>query len=916
MARYLRLNAGTVDLLSGTMTRYGRTLRLSTRELDLLTYLASRPGQVVSRAELLTKVWQYHPDSASRAVAKTLNRLRSKVEVNPRLPDHLMTLVGQGFRFVSLINEPELPPLDWTPTNLPSDIDRFVGRDVELQSIAHSLNLGRRWVTLVGPAGIGKSRLALAVARPLPRSGGVWFLDLNDVHDTTGLIRSLVRLLNAPDMAGFPDAQRHMGRLLKARGPMVLVLDNAESVAPRCGRVLSSWLQAAPELVVLATSRLRFSVGGEHVVEVQPLPLDQAALLFRDRFGDHAQRWTDGELYPVVQRLHGLPLAIELTAIQPIGAELNELASELDQLLDQPVRSQWQRDQTLRASLEASWRRLSTDLQVKLPPLTVFRGGFDAIAARLVLGLSSLSHTRRLLAALRDSSFLRAWLDPVLRQWRYDLTPIIRQFLVDKSPPDASFEDRHAEYFVAFAEATRRSIRRLGGASARLRLACDRPNLVAAVERSCDRRPHLAVRLALSLHMDRDDGFAIRPDPSLLEMALQQAQKTDDHALVTRVAVTLAGSLWDLGQRARASDALGLMTWGLDASSDVEGLRISAFLKGGAGDVESAFADLRQAHALAEGNSRLEAKANQALAGLLLKVGRWDQAIEALEAALAVLEQGDDRILLARTVNELGGAFIQRRDFVAASRLFARAGAIHLEVGHVVGDLQAQVNQATCEFELGQVEQAERRLRSAIEGHRKLGMTISVAVSVSNLGILCMNQRRWKEAEVLLREAAGLNRELERVSGELLAQLALGIVRWRSGERVTVERSWKRVAELTALVAHPNARASADLIRAAWLASAGRLQDASALVERARPIVERTRAGGGVLWATEGWMTLGRLRKTGAAGQRLREARELLRRAVEAEGADGLGGVELPVAEALREALHTYSLRLEPSGPE
>ncbi len=124
MGSRIRLRGGVVDLLRGEFHHAAGVCRLSSRELDLLGYLVAHPGRVVSRQELLTAVWHYHPDSRSRAVDKTMNRLRARVELDSAHPDHLLTVFGDGYRFAPL-GEPT--PYASAP-GLAPELDPFVGR--------------------------------------------------------------------------------------------------------------------------------------------------------------------------------------------------------------------------------------------------------------------------------------------------------------------------------------------------------------------------------------------------------------------------------------------------------------------------------------------------------------------------------------------------------------------------------------------------------------------------------------------------------------------------------------------------------------------------------------------------------------------------------------------------------------------
>ncbi|MEM6927294.1 MAG: winged helix-turn-helix domain-containing protein, partial [Myxococcota bacterium] len=306
MARgILRLTGCTVDLDRQRIVRDGQEDALTGREFAMLCYFVDRRGDVVSRDQLLTEVWGYAEGVASRAVDAAVRRLRVKIEVDPSKPDHLIGIHGEGYRLVW----PEA-----TPT--PHDPD-LVGRHDELAQIDELLRTSRL-VTLVGPGGGGKTRLAQAVEARW--AGEVLFCPLADCRDQADLEATLVRALGVDEVEAIP-------RALAARPQLLLVLDNFEqllAVAP----AVEPWASVATTLV---TSRAPLGIARERVVDIRPLSLTDAAELFVRRSVRALSDDEGAELEPLLQALDCLPLAIELAAARTTLLRPAELLERLKQ---------------------------------------------------------------------------------------------------------------------------------------------------------------------------------------------------------------------------------------------------------------------------------------------------------------------------------------------------------------------------------------------------------------------------------------------------------------------------------------------------------------------------------------------------------------------------------------------------------
>jgi non-specific serine/threonine protein kinase len=324
-----------------------------------------------------------------------------------------------------------------TTHNLPEPADAFVGRSSELANLVEHL-LTPGIVTVKGTAGLGKSRLGIEAARHWQRASAaqVSYVDLTTADDEAGLHHAVARALDVPIGR---DAAAQLGAVLAGRGTMLLVLDNFEHLVHE-GPVVAAWLEGAPELRVLVSSRVALGLAAERVVELDPLDRDAAVELLQRRAQQRgASVVDDPALALLADRLEGLPLAIELAA-----GRLGVLTAQdiLDRIGHGILRSGHSgRHATLQAALEWSWELMSPSERDVLAQLTVFRGGLTVDAAREVLLTSGSAMD--VVDALVRHSMVR-----VSGNGRLDLLVSVRDFAAAKRTPAPSTEVRHGAYYA------------------------------------------------------------------------------------------------------------------------------------------------------------------------------------------------------------------------------------------------------------------------------------------------------------------------------------------------------------------------------------------------------------------------------------------------------------------------------------
>ncbi|MFF0474986.1 ATP-binding protein [Streptomyces sp. NPDC004284] len=340
---------------------------------------------------------------ALRAAGRNAEALAAYEEVRTALADRLGTDPGPELRSLHaelLTEDGSVPPAPAARAGvLPARLTSFIGRADELGSLAAAWD-GRRLVTLTGPGGVGKTRLALEAADTY--EGPVHLAELASVREESTVAAAVLTALGARETqlwhtpAVVPaDPKDRFAALVEhcAGRRMLLVLDNCEHVVAEAAELAQTLLTRCPGVTVLATSREPLGVPGEEVRPLGPLPVDMALRLLGER-GAAARPGFDTAEDPeaaeeICRRLDGLPLAVELAAARLRMLSVRQIADRLDdrfRLLTSGARTVLPRQQTLRAVVDWSWELLDEAERAVLRRLATFRGGCDLTAAEAVCG--------------------------------------------------------------------------------------------------------------------------------------------------------------------------------------------------------------------------------------------------------------------------------------------------------------------------------------------------------------------------------------------------------------------------------------------------------------------------------------------------------------------------------------------------
>jgi predicted ATPase/DNA-binding winged helix-turn-helix (wHTH) protein len=463
------------------LTKEGVPVELGARALDILVVLTSTPNEIVSKKDLLSRVW---PDVIVEegSLRFHMNGLRKALGDGQGDARYITTLPGRGYCFVAPVSR-QTSPRDDAPVavgnfphaNLPNRLSRVVGRDEDVLKLSAQLNASR-FVTIVGAGGVGKTTVAIAVGHRLIEafSGALLFVDLGMLGDPNLVTAGMASMLGLSVQSN--DATPNLIAYLRNKR-ILLILDTCEHLVEAVAPLAASIIDAAPQVHVLATSREALRVEGEHIYRLDALacpPEDPgltaaairtfpAAQLFMERALASGARFdiSDAEA-PIVaticRKLDGVALAIELAARRVESYGLQQTAALLDQrltLLWLGSRTAPPRQKTLRATLDWSFGLLTELERMVLRRLAVFVGHFTLDAALEVVTSATFDKSNVLGAV--DSLVAKSIVatSPLGAMMRYRLLDTTRAYALEISIDDVDAADlsiRHAAYFRRWLE--------------------------------------------------------------------------------------------------------------------------------------------------------------------------------------------------------------------------------------------------------------------------------------------------------------------------------------------------------------------------------------------------------------------------------------------------------------------------------
>jgi predicted ATPase/class 3 adenylate cyclase len=701
---------------------------------------AGHGGQVLLSEATRALVEHSLPDKVS---LRDLGRHRLK---DIEHPEHLFDLVIDGLP----AEFPAIRTVDARPTNLPPQRTSFVGRQREAAEVT-SLLSETRLLTLTGPGGTGKTRLALKVAADLldQFSDGVFFADLSPIVDPA-LVPSVIAHALVVREETDRDILDTLADHLRDRH-LLLVLDNSEQVI-EAGIAIARLVDAAPRLTVLATSRTPFHVAAEREYQVPPLGVpdpgqeadldlvapSEAVALFTERAaalrpGFRVTSQNASAVAQIAARLDGLPLAIELAASRSKVLDPQAMLERLGQrlsLLTGGARDLPERQRTLRSTIEWSHDLLEAEERRLFARLGTFSGGWSLEAAEIICGLDLDLKVLDGLGTLVDHSMVRAGEPVDDGEPRFTMLETIREFAVERlasSGEEDDFRHRHSEHFRDLAEEAERHLTRE-----------DRVVWLARMEREHDN-----LRAALDwAERTGDFDTGLRTAAAIWRFWLQRGHLSEGRARLERL-LSMLGADARGSVRARALGALGGITYW---QNDYPPTRTA---------YEEAVEIAKEV-----GDPKLLAAALLDLSYIPYLEQDPDRAEAILREGLGHAEEAGDRVLIAEFLSSIGflevvrgnpaGAIEPRR---TAIEILRQEGAAW-QLGQYLGG-QAMITRM-----VGDLDTARRHLHEALEMFAQASDTLSISMTFTSLALVANDEGHHERAGRLVGAATRIRDEL------------------------------------------------------------------------------------------------------------------------------------------------------------
>lgn len=647
------------------------------------------------------------------------------------------------------------------PAVVPAAATPLVGRDRELESVRSFLTDPTiRLISIVGPGGVGKTRLAIAAVQSLSNSnpGDVRFVPLDEVPPDEG--RLLPELATALGLRVVDPTVSELATALD-EPDTVLVLDGLPSSDEAAGLV-TGLLEGAPGLTVLRTSYSPLGVRAEHVIGLQGLVSDdegseRAVQLFLAAARRLSPTFSPSDeerrqIREICTAVGGLPLAIELVAAWTDVLSLPEILDEVEQgrhlQLESPHADTPSRQQSLTTVAHASLTRLPEQVRQTARAMAVFSGVFSADAARAVAGA-----TPDLLKALLQASFIHREADDRFRMHRV-LAEHARESWTTSERE--SIRRRHSDYFLEYA-------RKLWGTvaiepdRALARFTADRDDLEAAWRYAAEEGRWQEVDASIdALFGLADLAGALTFAHVLFGVALDRTERdgTASAALCSRLLIRRGRIRHRLG---RLSDALQDLTAGLERLPEGRLLSERATALNGLGDVTAA-------------------------------LGRYEEAYRFCEEALEVFRAAEDRGGIGVTHMNLGVIDQSRFRYDEARAHHAESLAVAREIGDHRTVANGLINLGALQHDLGNLEEAAEHYGQALQIAQELADTALEATALANLGRVAYRQKDFQSARTQSREALEIFRASGDELGAVAALLNLADAELALGREETAER--------------------------------------------------------------------------------------------------------------------------------
>jgi len=783
--------------------------------LDLLVNYHERRGELSQAREWLTRLvalmpWEEsgHRElirclgmdghwSAAQAQYRSCERiLKDDLDLTPSpATENLMEKIQEGER----TNTPLLPRMSLAVHKLPQNPPHFVGRGSELDELVRALlSPHRRLVTIVGPGGIGKTRLAQETGRILVGIfvDGVFFIPLSGVSSSEHILTGIADALGYT----FQGSGDTLQQLIKYLGEkdILIILDNCEHLLfqtdgeqTTLDRIVTEILANTPNISILATSRERLNLRAEFLFPLKGLPyppvkegqIEREGVIYGSYssiqlFGKIANQVSpdfqlDRNLQPVsqiCQWMEGLPLGIELAAARVRYQSCGAIAAQIERdvnTLTTTARDVLSRHQSLSAVFNHSWELLSREERRVLKYLTVFQGGCDLKAAANICGAAPQT-----MASLVDKSLIQ-----VTDQTRFYMHRVIQQFAAERQVNDPQEEGearrRHAKYYGDFVQFYAEELRGSKHAHALNNLETDVDNIRAAWSWASEHQDLSIMSLACrGLHQYYDmrswyqDGARIFKDaaaelcPDLEGVTGTPAER---ESFAARLWVYHGWFLYRQDQELDAIPILNQCLCVLRVSDDHEGLAAALLVLGHMTkpemDVRKAYyqESLKESRIVQNFGRMIEA---QNAIGVVARLGgNYKISQYALSAGLEISQEYEDRWGESKILNNLGYLARELGNYKQAKEYHLQSLEIKRSFKDLAGVAMCYSNLGMTALKVGELQEARDFFNGCLEIYDRFGNVSAKVFILGNLGQVSFEEGDHSEALRLYQEANTLSEE-------------------------------------------------------------------------------------------------------------------------------------------------------------
>ncbi len=683
-------------------------------------------------------------------------------------PQHLLQLVHPD---LALKEFPLLHSLTSHHHNLPIQATPFLGREEELGKIMELLRgPSCRLVTLIGPGGIGKTRLAIqAAAEEIERfAHGVYFIPLDSLSSAEFLVSAIAEALKFSFYSKEDEKVQLLNYLREKQ--LLLILDNFEHLVAGAG-MISEVLNVASEVKIMVTSRELLNLRGEWIVQVGGMDVPEgeridvegysAIQLFLHtaervrtgmEFSDEDKRF----VVRICQLVGGLPLGIEIASSWLRSLSCKEIAQEIEKgidFLETSMRDIPERHRSLRAVFDYSWDLLGETERGALRQLSVFLGGFSREAAEHVAGARL-----GLLTSLVDKSLLRRHTNG-----RYEMLDVLRQYVLEKLEEQAEEKeqvlDKHCKYYANFLE--ERGQQRVGPEYEAMMedVALEIENVRIAWDRALAKAKDecISKSIACLFWFYRTRGW-YHEGHEIFSKAVSTYQGKESKAIFARLLSRKARFIFRLGDLHRAREEFEqslAMLRKLDLPSEV------AFVLNYLGIAYRMLGELDKVMPLHEealeifkklGDKSEIATTLSNISYITTSLGNYSEAQRMEEEVLALNKELGDPYGIAGSLIDLGSLAHTRGELKEAENLYNQSLAISKELKHQYGMGRTLNNLGIVKSSMGDYEGAKQCYQESYEIFSEIGDMSGKAASLTNMGVIYRMQGKFEEAQKMHEE--------------------------------------------------------------------------------------------------------------------------------------------------------------------